>query len=83
MPVVLVGGQGWWWRVSGVGANRRGGGCLLYAKRRRRHRRSSALHGYHVTDYDVAQLSGGVVRDFEAVACACRHFSWALVIVYQ
>jgi len=75
MPAVLVGSQGWWWHVSGVGANRRGGGCLPYAKRRRCHRRSSALHGYHVADYNVARLGGGVVRDFEAVACARRRFS--------
>ena len=52
-------------------------------RRRHRHRRSSALHGYHVADYNVAWLAGGVVRDFEAVACARPHFSWALVVVYR
>jgi len=78
-PAVLVGSQGWWWRVSGVGANRHGGGCLPYAKRWTTTTSSS------LSSICVAGLSGRVVRpsSFFVVAGHCVPVMWVLAVNRQ
>jgi len=65
-----VGGRPWWCCVSGVGGNRRGGAAYRMQKDERRRHCCCCCHpsAWHGS---------------EAVACARRRLSWALVIVCQ
>ena len=62
-----VGSRQWWCCVSGVGGNRCGGAAYHMQKEERQHCRCHPF-AWHGS---------------EAVACACRCLSWALVIVCQ